>query len=112
MRADQVSGIMAWACPCIYLPAVTEPEWAKEIERSIEVNHPLPWSRGTPEAEDFKRTLKALKAWELRENLQALKERLRISGRDPDERSMRREFNQKLELIYDEMDRRGYEYDL
>lgn len=76
------------------------------------MNRPLPWARGTPEAENFKRELKGLKAWELRENIQALKERVRSSRPDPDERSMRQEFSQKLELIYDEMDRRGYDYDL
>lgn len=72
----------------------------------------LPWAPGTPEAEDFRRTLRGLRAWELRENIRMLKERVGNSGADPDEGAMRREFNQKLEFIYDEMDRRGYEYEL
>ncbi|MGA8459744.1 MAG: hypothetical protein WB800_30390 [Streptosporangiaceae bacterium] len=76
------------------------------------MNYTLPWAPGTPEAEDFKRSLRTLKAWELRENIQALKQRVHGSGTDPDERAMRREFSQKLEFIYDEMDRRGYEYEM
>ena len=74
------------------------------------MNYPLRWVAGTPEAEQFKRDIKGLKAWELRENRQALNERIRSSGSDPDERAMRWEFGQKLQFIEDEMDRRGYEY--
>ena len=76
------------------------------------MTYSVPWARGTPEAEDFKRDLRGMKAWELRENIQAMKQRVRSSGSDPDEGAMRREFDMKLELIYDEMDRRGYEYEV
>jgi hypothetical protein len=76
------------------------------------MSYSVPWARGTPEAEAFKRDLKRMQAWELRENIKAMRQRVRSSGSDPDEGAMRREFDLKLELIYDDMDRRGYDYDL
>ena len=73
------------------------------------MNYPLRWVAGTPEAEQFKRELKGLKAWELRDLRRSLNGRARSSGSDPDERNMRWELGQKLQFIDDEMYRRGYD---
>lgn len=72
------------------------------------MNYTDHWVSGTPEAEDFKRTLKGLKAWELKDLRRNLNERHRSEGSDPDERPMRWELRQKVEFVGDEMYRRGY----
>jgi hypothetical protein len=73
------------------------------------MNDQLRWVAGTSEAEGFKRDLKGLKAWELKDLRRNLDERRRSEGSEPGERDMRWELGMKLEFIADEMYRRGYE---